>query len=197
MKNIFIMLFLTAGTFCASAQIGIKGGLVYNGEGGMLKAAESTYKSEGSTNIGWQAGLVGKIDLAVLTVEPEILYTSFKNEYVTANNTEFAITRNRVDIPINVGVNFSILRLHAGPVFTYYLDDKNSLKDIVNAHQDNFNLGAQIGLGLQFKQLYLNARYEMSITKTGSAFEDAISNTRYSTENRPHLLNVSLTYYFN
>lgn len=197
MKNILIAVCIFAGTFCASAQIGIKGGMVYSGESGILKSAEATYKSKGSANIGWQAGLTGRIDLAVIYIEPEILYTSFKDEYLTLQNQEFSITKNRVDIPINVGMNFSFLRLHAGPVFTYYLDDKNTLKDVVNAKQDNFNLGAQIGLGVQLDQLYLNARYEMSITKTGSAFEDAISNTTYNTENRPHLLNVSLTYYFN
>src|SRR5690606_40236022 len=92
-----------AGTFCASAQIGIKGGMVYSGEGGMLKSAEATYKSKGSANIGWQAGLTGRIDLAVIYIEPEILYTSFKDEYLTLQNQEFSITKNRVDIPINVG----------------------------------------------------------------------------------------------
>ena len=76
MKNILIAVCIFAGTFCASAQIGIKGGMVYSGESGMLKSAETTYKSEGSANIGWQAGLTGRIDLAVIYIEPEILYTS-------------------------------------------------------------------------------------------------------------------------
>ncbi len=197
MKKTILLLAILAGSISASAQIGVKGGLIYSGEGGMLKAAETTYKNEGDSSIGWQAGLTGRIDLAVIYIEPEVLYTSFKDEYVTAGNKEFDITKNRIDVPVNVGIDVSILSVHAGPVFSYYFDDKNSLKEIKNAEQDNFNLGAQVGLGVHLGQLYLNARYEMSITETGSTFQDAATNTRYSTENRPHLLNLSLTYYFN
>ncbi len=198
MKKILIFVFGMAG-LSASAQnieFGVKAGLVYNADSGAIDAVNTTYNSKGDGSVGWQAGVLTRIKMLGLYIQPELLYTSFKNDYVAQNGEKFDITKNRIDIPVNVGTKIlGIAHAQVGPVFSYYMKDKNSL-DILEAKQDEFNVGFQIGAGVEISKLLINARYEIGVGKVGSSFQEKTTNTRYNTESRPNLLNVSVAYMF-
>ncbi|MDN3705923.1 porin family protein [Myroides ceti] len=197
-KLLFSMLFLAATNFVSaqSFDFGIKAGMVYNADKGAIKSFTNAVDAKGKGSAGFQAGVLSRISLIGFYVQPEVLYTSFKNEFDDANGQSFKVTKQRIDIPVNIGKKFlGIAHAQVGPVFSYYLDDKNSLKDIVNAKQDQFNVGFQIGAGVEISKLLINARYEFGLGKVGSTFMDK-NNIEYQVENRPNLLNVSLTYLF-
>ena len=101
-----------------------------------------------------------------------------------------------MDIPVNVGKRFlGIGHIQAGPVFSYYFDDKLSVKDFTTAKQDDFNVGMQIGAGVEVSKLLFDLRYEFGLGKVGSDILNG-SNGQYRTENRPQMLNLSVAYLF-
>ena len=100
-----------------------------------------------------------------------------------------------MDVPVNVGKKFlGLAHVQAGPVFSYYCDDKISYKDIKDAKQDNFNVGMQIGAGVEVSKLLFDLRYEFGFGKVASEFiHDSYD---YKTENRPQMLNLTVAYLF-
>lgn len=192
-KKILFLLLLTSGV--ASAQkidFGIKGGLAYNADAGALQAASSTYENKGEGKLGWQAGLFSRIHLGGVFIQPEVLYTSFDNQYVLENQEKINITKSRIDLPITVGTTFlGLVNAQVGPVFSYYLEDTNSI-EILQATQDQFNVGLQFGVGVEVSKLLINARYEMGLGEIGSSFLEKNTNTHYNTSNRPSVLLVSV-----
>lgn len=196
-KAVILCAVLSSTTlFAQKVDFGIKAGLAYNADAGAIQSATETYENKGEGRIGWQAGLFSRIHLGGIYLQPEILYTSFDNEYVLQNGSDLTITKNRIDVPLHLGVKFlGFAHLQAGPVFSYYLTDTNS-RDIIHATQDEFNIGFQLGAGFQISQILVNARYEMGIGKMGSSFLEKSTNTQYNTENRPNILNVTIGYLF-
>ena len=109
---------------------------------------------------------------------------------------DIGITKKRLDIPVNVGKRFlGIGHVQAGPVFSYYFDDKLSVKDFTTAKQDEFNVGMQIGAGVEVSKLLFDLRYEFGLGKVGSDILNG-KDGQYRTENRPQMLNLSVAYLF-
>ncbi len=187
-----------AANFVTAQNIdfGIKGGAVFNTDKGKVwQDAGNIFKRDGKASAGFQAGALARVSLAGIYIQPELLYTQFKNEYdVDGQNLD--VTKKRLDIPVNVGKRFlGIGHIQAGPVFSYYFDDKLSVKDFTTAKQDEFNVGMQIGAGVEVSKLLFDLRYEFGLGKVGSDILNG-SNGQYRTENRPQMLNLSVAYLF-
>ncbi len=186
------------GVVNASAQqidFGIKAGAVYNTDSGTIKDLQTTYERKGEGNVGYQIGALLRAKTGGIYIQPELLYTKFSNEY-TISTGVFTEEKTRVDIPVNVGVQLlGLAHVQAGPVFSYYMENKNSL-DFINAKQDKYNLGLQIGAGVEIADFLIDARYEFSVSKMNSTFQNSVNFYNYNTENRPSLLNISVTYLF-
>lgn len=198
-KFLFLLACLAtgAGAQAQNVDFGIKAGLAFNADSGAINAATTAYNAKGSGSVGWQAGALARVSLVGIYIQPELLYTSFKNEYTTEQGQDFNVTKSRIDLPINVGKKFlGIAHVQLGPVLSYYLDDNNNLTDFVQAKQDQFNAGFQIGAGVEFSNILINARYEMGFGKVGTVLQNNVTGTTYNVESRPQLLNVSVAYLF-
>ena len=199
MKKLVLAAFVGLAANFATAQnidFGIKGGAVFNTDKGKVwQDAGNIFKRDGKASAGFQAGALARVSLAGIYIQPELLYTQFKNEYdVDGQNLD--VTKKRLDIPVNVGKRFlGIGHVQAGPVFSYYFDDKLSVKDFTTAKQDEFNVGMQIGAGVEVSKLLFDLRYEFGLGKVGSDILNG-SNGQYRTENRPQMLNLSVAYLF-
>lgn len=80
------------------------------------------------------------------------------------------------------------------PVFSYYFEDDISLSGVQNAERDEFNVGFQLGTGLNVKNFVFDLRYEFGFGKHSSKF---VQDTwGFETENRSKLLNLSVGYFF-
>ncbi|WP_314244258.1 porin family protein [Empedobacter tilapiae] len=199
MKKLILTAIVGLAANFAMAQninFGIKGGAVFNTDKGKVwQDAGNIFKKDGKASAGFQAGALARVSLAGIYIQPELLYTQFKNEYdVDGQNLD--VTKKRLDIPVNVGKRFlGIGHIQAGPVFSYYFDDKLSVKDFTTAKQDDFNVGMQIGAGVEVSKLLFDLRYEFGLGKVGSDILNG-NNGQYRTENRPQMLNLTVAYLF-
>ncbi|WP_038330979.1 porin family protein [Empedobacter falsenii] len=199
MKKLILTAIVGLASNFATAQnidFGIKGGAVFNTDKGKVwEDAGNNFKKDGKASAGFQAGALARVSLAGIYIQPELLYTQFKNEY-DVDGQKLNVTKKRMDIPVNVGKRFlGIGHIQAGPVFSYYFDDKLSVKDFTTAKQDEFNVGMQIGAGVEVSKLLFDLRYEFGLGKVGSDILNG-SNGQYRTENRPQMLNLSVAYLF-
>lgn len=199
MKKLILTAIVGLAANFATAQninFGIKGGVVFNTDKGKVwQDAGNIFKKDGKASAGFQAGALARVSLAGIYIQPELLYTQFKNEY-DVDGQKLNVTKKRMDIPVNVGKRFlGIGHIQAGPVFSYYFDDKLSVKDFTTAKQDDFNVGMQIGAGVEVSKLLFDLRYEFGLGKVGSDILNG-SNGQYRTENRPQMLNLSVAYLF-
>ena len=183
MKKLILTAIVGLAANFATAQninFGIKGGAVFNTDKGKVvwEDAGNIFKKDGKASAGFQAGALARVSLAGIYIQPELLYTQFKNEY-------------DVDGQRFLGIG----HIQAGPVFSYYFDDKLSVKDFTTAKQDEFNVGMQIGAGVEVSKLLFDLRYEFGLGKVGSDILNG-SKGQYRTENRPQMLNLSVAYLF-
>ena len=199
MKKLILTAIVGLASNFATAQnidFGIKGGAVFNTDKGKVwQDAGNIFKRDGKASAGFQAGALARVSLAGIYIQPELLYTQFKNEY-DVDGQKLNVTKKRLDIPVNVGKRFlGIGHVQAGPVFSYYFDDKLSVKDFTTAKQDEFNVGMQIGAGVEVSKLLFDLRYEFGLGKVGSDILNG-SKGQYRTENRPQMLNLTVAYLF-
>ncbi|WP_291066434.1 MULTISPECIES: porin family protein [unclassified Empedobacter] len=204
MKKLILTAIVGLAANFATAQnidFGIKGGAVFNTDKGKVwQDAGNIFKRDGKASAGFQAGALARVSLAGIYIQPELLYTQFKNEYNVLDKNDkpqdIGITKKRLDIPVNVGKRFlGIGHIQAGPVFSYYFDDKLSVKDFTTAKQDEFNVGMQIGAGVEVSKLLFDLRYEFGLGKIGSEIVNS-DGRQFQTENRPQMLNLSVAYLF-
>lgn len=200
MKKLILTAIVGLAANFATAQninFGLKAGAVFNTDKGEVwnDATSNIFKKDGKAATGFQAGALARVSLAGIYIQPELLYTQFKNEYnVEGRNLD--VTKKRMDIPVNVGKRFlGIAHVQAGPVFSYYFDDKLSVKEFTTAKQDEFNVGMQIGAGVEVSKLLFDLRYEFGLGKVGSEIVNG-NNREFNTENRPQMLNLTVAYLF-
>jgi len=221
MKRFYLVLLLTVfalPSVFGQLQFGVKGGIVSasstldkNLTQEQLMEANVEYdelkmKAQ-DAKVGFQAGLFGRLSIAALYVQPELMFTSTSSRvkvnevysngidstYSTIKNQEF----KRIDIPIMVGWKFGPARLQAGPVGTIMLDQKSAL-EAAGDYKEEFNgaaWGYQVGVGLDLlNTLTIDAKYEGSLSKLGESV--TIGNADYSIDNRPNQFIVTVGLFF-
>jgi hypothetical protein len=179
-KVLFIALLLVGMTQYADAQVkfGLKAGVNYNSDSfgdvtnDVLNGAES--------RTGYHAGiwLRFKIPAIGLYLRPELVYTQLRNDvnYIspvgtTATKTDFQFSK--IDVPVLLGKKiFGVGHVFAGPSFQYILDSDFGLNDLTEISTNEFSLGIQMGFGIEFGRLGIEARWERGLTKSEMRFVD-------------------------
>ena len=191
-KHLFIILFFTAlipSTIMAqtSTGIGFKGGLNYNANGDYFESISDNAQHP-DRNVGYHVGLFGKIGNRFY-FKPEVMYTSTKSDY---NDDTFEM--QKIDAPMLFGVKvLGPISVFGGPAFQYILDtefDGISINDIEN----EFSVGVNFGIGLNFNSVGIDIRYERGFSNNEATFiNDNILNTRGRLDTRPDQLILSLS----
>lgn len=195
MRKAFSLLFIFA-LISLQAQIGVKAGLTYNADKGIIESLDEAYKSKGEGSIGYHVGINKKFMLTGLFVEPEIWYVNYKNEYKLEGGKSFDIQHKRIDVPVSVGTNIlGLAEIKAGPVFSYYFKDELSLDKVTEVKQNDLALGLQVGAGVELQKFSINLRYDFPLGKRETEF---IQNKelKFKTENTPKQLHLSVGYAF-
>lgn len=201
MKKIFFVLFtvLSFSAFAQSVDFGLKAGLVYPTDDGVIKAVELGVESKGKGAMGFQGGAMVRVKFAGFYLQPELLYTQFKYDDFKGNN-DLEVTKKRVDIPINAGKTFALglVQVQTGPVFSIGFDDaiKGMDGSFKYESKNNFNMGWQIGTGVNIKKLNVDLRYEFGLGKTATKILSKDFGVDYETSNRTNMLNLSVGYFF-
>lgn len=199
MKKLFLIGFaiLSMGAMAQSVDFGLKAGMAYNTDKGVLKTIGETYETKGKGAVGFQAGAMIRAKFAGFYLQPEVLYTHFKNEYKKEAGESIDVKKDRIDIPINVGKTFALglVQVQTGPVFSFNISDKANHGLGSADKKDDMSLGWQVGTGLNFKKLNLDLRYEFGLGKTSSEFIQGAAGTDFKTENRTNMLNFTVGYF--
>src|SRR5690606_10426002 len=201
MKKLFLIGFaiLSMGAMAQSVDFGLKAGMAYNTDKGVLKTIGEAYETKGKGAVGFQAGAMIRAKFAGFYLQPEVLYTHFKNEYKEAGES-IDVKKDRIDIPINVGKTFALglVQVQTGPVFSFNISDKANHGFGSADKKDDMGLGWQVGTGLNFKKLNFDLRYEFGLGKTSSEFIQEAAGTNFKnfkTENRTNMLNFTVGYF--
>lgn len=216
MKRIFLIaLLIIPFTMVSNAQIkfGIKAGITSTS----IKADDvytiddasdiEQLKIKGkNAKIGFQGGLMSRITIIKLYVQPELLFTSTSGEVEiteVSESTGAAVSTikeqkfNQIDIPIMVGYKIGPARIQGGPIATIVLNSTSALKDY-NNYEEEFNgatWGYQVGLGLDLgKKITIDAKYEGNLSKLGDGIKVAGETRNFDSRNSQFV--VTLGYFF-
>jgi len=182
---IFLVLFTTYAVAQNDSDFGLKAGLNYNSNGKFFNDAENAAEDP-SKNIGYHVGLFGKIDLGLLYLRPEAIYTRTSSEYRSGN-----FKLSKLDAPILLGADIlGPISIFAGPSLQYIL--KNEFKDFsLEEANDTFTVGAQFGVALNFERIGVDLRYERGLSKNEIDFTD-IDGSRVDARPDQFILSLSL-----
>ena len=187
LSAIFIVAIVSSAIAQNGSGFGIKGGVNYNANGDYFNSISNT--SEDPTRaIGYHIGVFGKLGDKVY-LKPELMYTKTSSEY-DAGDFEL----QRIDAPVLVGIKvLGPVSVFAGPAFQYILD--SDIEDArIGAIENDFTVGLNFGVALNFDSLGIDLRYER-----GFSDNEATIITNNSTVNigrldtRPDQLILSLS----
>jgi len=156
----------------------------------------------GESVAGYQAGIMTRINIAMLFIQPELYFTTtggvVEQVYDSGAKELLNVKFNRFDIPLLAGVKLGPARINAGPVGSMVI---SSVNDLVEVSQDLETLaggltwGFQAGIGVDlFKKLAIDARYEGSLSKYGDTFN--VGGMDHTLDARPSQWIVTVGYWF-
>ena len=191
-KMILVALLAFSSSLAIHAQngsgFGLKGGLNYNGNGDYFESIGANAEHP-DRNVGYHIGVFGKIGDR-LYFKPEFVYTSTKSSY---DSEDFNM--KKFDAPLLVGVKvFNLVSVFGGPSLQYIVDtefDGITINDVEN----DFSVGLNFGVGLNFNKFGIDLRYERGFSDNEATFinnnlgTDVVSKI----DTRPEQLILSLS----
>ncbi len=177
MKHTFL-LFAMLSFFAiheASAQFGIRAGLTSSSMDDAIDfvndGANVTADIRGG-KIGWTAGVMFRLNLVAIYIQPELLLTHNKYIYEVDDDL-FEEGHLSLDVPALVGIKLGPLRINAGPEAHVHVNKTSDLVDFdfYKNSVKTFTLGWLGGAGLDLMGLMLDVRYHGSLNKVGSGVE--------------------------
>jgi hypothetical protein len=168
MKQLFLIAILLTSTITISqtdTNFGIKGGLNYNANGNYFESASDTYENP-DRNIGYQLGVFGKFGDSFY-FRPELVYTATKSDYESGD-----FDMKKLDGPLLIGAKvLGPISVFGGPSFQYILDSEFENVNIDNIKND-FSIGLNFGIALNFENFGLDLRYERGFSDNEATFLD-------------------------
>ena len=188
MKKLFLSTLLLAISFGVSAQSFSWGAKVNVGSPNLkIKNIQNLQDNQNGENIAkllddtdavltYQLGLFTRLMFAGIYVQPEAMFSSSKTEMTfeniidgngNNNNVVGEMKLNKLDVPVMIGKRFmKILRINAGPVFSYILSQnigQSGTKEAwneINAEYKNATVGLQYGIGVDIAMINIDLRVE-------------------------------------
>lgn len=190
-KLIFTALVLIGSISAISAQtaqgFGFKGGLNYNANGDYFESIGDNAQHP-DRNIGFHLGIFGKVGNKIY-FKPELVYTSTKSDY-----DDDSFNMQKLDMPLLVGARIlGPVSVFGGPSFQYILDtefDGIAISEVEN----DFTVGLNFGIGLNFNRVGIDLRYERGFSDNEAVFiNDNIGTSPSRLDTRPDQLILSLS----
>jgi hypothetical protein len=161
-------------SYAQDLKLGIKAGFNV----AKLETDATIFKNDNS--VGYLAGIWGRIGGSKFHIQPEAYFTS-KSATIhpeagvaPTDLVKGDIKFTNIDVPILLGTKFPVgpvkLKLQAGPLFSFVVDEENSYKDNVNTtlddgvknYKDKF-AALVAGTGIDFGNFAIDLRYEYGL----------------------------------
>jgi hypothetical protein len=200
------LLYITASIYCLSAvsqiDFGFRGGVnFYRPKAYNFSQPGYEYELNLQNNLstGFHFGLISRIKVFKILLQPEILFTNINNtiEYeelvdgeIHSINQEF----NRLDLPVMTLIKIKALKIEFGPVASLLLKDKSDLFDEIGYRQkyNNITFGYQAGLGFEISKLTFDLKYEGNLSKFGYGIEIGDDTFNFNTKSNQLILSVGV-----
>lgn len=182
MKKVFFILLLIGSFSLANAQIfnfGIKGGINYNSNGDLRGTGFSeivdNVRISSDEETGYHVGIFTEMKLPLwLYLRPELYYEHTESSY-KGEHDKTKLKLDKINAPILIGIRvLKIGRVFLGPSFNYTLStdlkDTPSFDNVKKIRSDDFSVGGQIGVGLNFGKFGADIRWETAFSDTEATF---------------------------
>lgn len=195
MKKLFLLL-ATSATLLSHAQLldfGVMGGV--NFPNLKIDGGQGISDITIETGTGFHVGAMARINLVVLFVQPELLYTQTKTSYtfkadgVQQGASDYLL--QRLDVPIPVGLKLGPVGLFVGPVASFAI---SSPDDIFNDSYKSATWGYQAGANVKFLGILVEAKFEGALGKQSKSA--IIGGQTFDMDTRQPMYIISAGYFF-
>lgn len=134
-----------------------------------IKDNVGEYES-GEAKYSYHGGLFARVKITGFYIQPEIYFNSVNGEYVDPNRApddqKVEFNRNKIDMPILFGWKMGPLRINAGPVASFNLNDEvdTSSPNSAVSEYKNAVFAYQAGIGVDISKLIIDLRYEGNLS---------------------------------
>lgn len=165
MKHLFLTLLaglLLCGT--ASAQrfrVGARGGVTFSDYKFNPVTIKDARFSPGPTALGYEAGIVLRLNITRrLHLQSEIDYVFVNYDIRAVGNgiRTLHVKTERVQIPVQLGLQFGVVRLFGGALFRVAGSESSSVPRMLKIDFNDGDIGLTGGLGLNIGQFFLDFR---------------------------------------
>ena len=195
MKQLFLLL-ATSVALTANAQLlefGVLGGA--NFPNLKIDGGSGISDINIETGTGFHVGAMARINLVVIFVQPELIYTQTKTNYsFKADGLQQATSTyqvQRLDIPVPVGLKLGPVGLFVGPVAGFNI---SSPDDIFNDSYKSATWGYQAGANVKFLGFLIEAKYEGAFSD--QATSATVGGQSFPMDTRQPMYIISAGYFF-
>lgn len=207
MKKIVLAAVMAIFAFSASAQImgpinfGIKAGVITDN----IEILKGNKIGEGlmsDATLGWQVGLVSRVNLPMFHIQPEILFNMHRYDLESnadgGNISQAEVKLNTVDVPIMLGLRLLMLRFQAGPVFNLMTETKvkNNRGESYFVDIDRPSVSFAAGVGVDIWKFNIDARYNGNFSKVRQDIQIGQDGDNYNYRSKFNNWTFSLGYMF-
>ncbi|WP_223598256.1 porin family protein [Chryseobacterium sp. GVT01B] len=189
LSSLLLCIFCTVETKAQQTpafHIGVKGGTNFT------KTSTASSSLEGKYGLGYQAGIMTRVDLGKLYVQGEALFNKKKTSYTSQDGSSSKLSWNAIDIPVVVGYKFIKtddfnVRAFAGGVYSYAFNNNlSSSKALQEGFKkfDKSNIGITGGIGVDYKNFTVDLRYETGLSSISKEFKS-----------KPHSFSLGIGYF--
>lgn len=172
-----LFFFLSANTNAQFLNFGLKGGVNYNVNGDLrvFDGDDPLEKFSSNEEVGYHFGILTEIKLPLfLYIRPELVYTHTESSY-SVEDDKAKLKMDKFDVPILLGFRvLKIGRFFFGPNFQYVMNTKLSAPDAIDEiskiSSDDFIVGGQVGVGLNFGKFGADIRWETGFSDSEASF---------------------------
>ena len=218
MKKLFLLNIVLVMSIGVSAQSFSWGAKVNVGSPNLkIKDIQNLENNQNAENVAklldntdgvltYQLGFFARLKIAGLYVQPEAMFSSSKTEMTfenpidgsqNSNNVTGEVRFMKLDIPVMIGKRFfKIVRINAGPVFSYILNDDITQSGAteawneINANYKNATVGLQYGIGVDLAKLTVDLRVEKGFHSISENL--TIGETSFSADQRLEQIMLSI-----
>ncbi|WP_345991061.1 porin family protein [Chryseobacterium sp. Chry.R1] len=187
----FLLLCITCSVEANAQQtpivhIGVKAGTNFT------KTSSASSDLSGKYGIGYQAGLMARVDFNRIYLQGEAIFNKRKISYDLKDGNSSQLKWNSIDIPVVAGYkivsskDFNV-RAFAGGVYSYGFNDNISTSKALREGLKKFdksNIGITGGIGMDYKNFTVDLRYETGLTSISKEFKS-----------KPHSFSLGIGYF--
>lgn len=166
MKKIsaLLALLLLLGAANVSAQrfrVGIRGGINLTDYKFSRLTIGDTRFIPGNSRVGGDLGFVMRLDLSRrlhLQGELDYAFVNYDVRVVRTVARTLKLRAERLEIPVQLGLQFGPLRLFGGPLFRVSHSERSNAPEVLRIGFNDHNVGLMGGIGLNIRKFFIDFR---------------------------------------